>query len=156
MKFCFGHGTLQSQEESVIKVARIVESVLIQNEGVGEGADFQEPMPVRGVACQSRYFQAEHDPGFFETHFHDQLLKSFAIRRRRGGLTKVTVDYDDAINRPAQRYCTLAKIILSFRAFCVLNYLTQRGLPYIQISVSLQMASGHLFVSRYGHSVASC
>ena len=27
MKFCFGHGALQSQEESVIKVARIVAQV---------------------------------------------------------------------------------------------------------------------------------
>ena len=63
--------------------------------------DIEEPMPVRGVARQSRDFQAEHDPGFFETHFRDQLLKSFAIRRLRGGLTEVAVDDDDALNRPA-------------------------------------------------------
>src|SRR5215469_4536523 len=156
MKFCFGHGTLQSQEESVIKVARIVESVLIENECVGECADFQEPVPVRGVACQSRDFQAKHDPGFFETHFRDQLLKSFAIRRRRGGLTKVTVDDDDALNRPAQGYGALAKIILSYRAFRILKYLTQCGLPDVQISVSLQMAGVYLFVSGYRHNAASC
>src|SRR5215471_2675256 len=156
MKFCLRHSALQAKQNSVVKVAWIVESVLIEDEGVGECADFQEPVPVRGVACQSRDFQAEHNPGFFQTHFRDQLLKSFAIRRRRGGLTEVSVDDDDALNRPAQGYCTLAKIILSYRAFCVLNYLTQRGLPYIQISVSLQMAGVHSFVSGCGHSVASC
>lgn len=74
--------------------------------------------------AQSRDFQAEHDPGFFQTHFRYQLLKSFAIRRGRGGLTQVAVDDDDALNRPAQGYGTLAKIILSYRAFCVLNNLT--------------------------------
>jgi hypothetical protein len=137
-------------------VARIVESVLIEDECVGECADFQKPVPVRGVARQSRDFQAEHDPSFFQTHFRHQLLKSFAIRSCRGGVTEVAVDDNDALHRPTQRYCALAKVILSYRAFCVLNDLTQRGLPYIQIRVSLQMAGVHLFVSGYGHNVASC
>jgi hypothetical protein len=61
MKFCLRHSALQAKQNSVVKVAWIVESVLIEDEGVGECADFQEPVPVRGVACQSRDFQAEHD-----------------------------------------------------------------------------------------------
>ena len=55
------HGALQSQEASVIKVVRIVESILIEDERVGECADFQKPVPIRGVARQSRDLQAEHD-----------------------------------------------------------------------------------------------
>jgi hypothetical protein len=71
-------------------------------------------------------------------------------------VTEVAVDDDDALNRPTQGYRALAKIILPYRAFRVLKYLTQRGLPYIQISVSLQMAGVYLFVSGGGHNVASC
>ena len=128
------------KQKSVIKVARIVESILIEDERVGECADFQKPVPVCGVARQSRDFQAEHDAGFFQTHFRHQLLKSFAIRRCRGGVTEIAVDDDDALHRPTQGYRALAKIILSYRALRVLKHLAQRGLPYIQVSVSLQMA----------------
>jgi hypothetical protein len=92
---------------------------------------FPEAAAVRRVACQSQDFPAEHDTSFFQTHFRHQLLKAFAIRGYRSGLIKITVDDDDAFNRPAQGYCALAKIILSYRALCVLNYLSQRGLPYI-------------------------
>jgi hypothetical protein len=102
-------------------------------------------MPICGVARQARDFQAEHDPGFFQTHFRHQPLKSFAIGRRRGGLTEIAIDDDDALHRPAQGYCALAKIILSLRAFRIRKHLAQRGLPYIQISVSLQMAPAFTF-----------
>ena len=40
--------------QSVIKVARIVESILIEDERVGECADFQKPVPIRGVARPAR------------------------------------------------------------------------------------------------------
>src|SRR5713226_9775589 len=105
MKFRFRHGSLQSEQKSVVKVARIVESVLIEDESVGECTDFQEPVPVRRVACQSRDFQAEHDAGFLQTHFRYQLLKSFAIRRRCCRLTEVAVDHQATLSfRPLRGY----------------------------------------------------
>src|SRR5215469_5039219 len=125
----------KSQQDSVVKLARIVESILIQDQGVGECADFQEPVPVRGIARQSRNLQAEHNPGFFQTYFRYQLLKSCAIRGGRSRVTEVAVNNDDAFDRPTQRYGPLAKIILSERAFRVLAYLSERGLPDIQIGV---------------------
>src|SRR5579864_1039304 len=155
MKFRFRHGALQSEQKSVIKVARIVESILIEDECLGESADFQETMPVSGVACQSRDLQTHYDPGFFQTHFRYQLLKSFAIRCRRRGLTQVAVDHNDLLDRPAQGYGALPKIILPYRALGVLKHLAQSGLPYIQISVSLQMAGIYFFMRGCGHDVAS-
>jgi len=93
-------------------MARIVDSILIQDQRVGEGADLQEPVPVRGVARQPRDLQTEYDAGFAQTHFRHQFLKSFAIRRSCGRLTEIAVDDHDALHRPAQSYGMLAKIIL--------------------------------------------
>jgi len=41
------YGPFQSEQEWVVKVARIIEPTLIEDEGVGEGTDFQKPVPVR-------------------------------------------------------------------------------------------------------------
>jgi len=78
-----------------------------------------------------RNLQAEHNSGFFQTYFRYQLLKSCAIRGGRSRVTEVAVNNDDALDWPTQRYSTLAKIVLSERAFRVLAYLSERGLPYI-------------------------
>ena len=109
MKFCLRHSALQTKQDSVVKLARIVESILIQDQGVGECADFQEPVPVRGVARQSRNLQAEHNPGFFQTYFRYQLLKSCAIRGGRSRVTEVAVNNDDALDWPTQRYSTIGE-----------------------------------------------
>jgi hypothetical protein len=52
-------------------------------------------------------------PAFSRTHVRHHPLKSFAIGRSRGRLAEITVDDDDSLRRPAQRYRALAKIILS-------------------------------------------
>src|SRR5271165_6511622 len=156
MKFRFRHGSLQPEQKSVVKMAGIVESILIQNERIGERADFQKTVPIRGVARQSRNFQAKYDPGSFQTHLGHQLLKSLAVRRRSCGLTEIAVDDNDALNRPAQSDGTLTKIILPDRALSVLKHLAQRGLPNIQVGVSLQMFSIYLFMRGTGHRVVSC
>ena len=102
MKFRLRHSALQSKEQSIVKVPWIVESVLVENECVGQRADFQESVPVRGIACQSRDLQAEHDAGFFQTDVRHQPLKSFAVGRSSGRLAEIAVDNDDSFRRPAQ------------------------------------------------------
>jgi hypothetical protein len=157
MKFRFRHGPFQSEQKSIVKVARIIEPILIEDESIGKGTDFQKPVPIRRVAGQSRNFQAEHNASPFQTHFRHQLLKAFAIGRRGCGLAEVAVDNHDPLQGPAQGYSTLTKVILSQRALGVLQHLAQSGLPYIKIGVSLQMAGVYLFRCSCIHSVAfSC
>src|SRR6516225_4999520 len=118
-------------------MARIVEPVFIEDECVGERADLEQPVPIRRIACQSRNLQSEHNAGSPQTHLRHQLLKSFAVHSCCGGLTEIIVDHDNLLHRPTQSYGTLAKIILSYRTLCVLEHLTQSGLPYVQICVAL-------------------
>src|SRR5215469_16228203 len=112
-------------------------------------------MPVGTVACQPRDLQTEDDAGLPQTDFRHQLLKSLAIGRGRSRLAEIAVDYNDTIHRPPQSDRLLAEVILPERAFFVLNNLAQRGLPYVQISVSIQMVRAYLFVCGARHVVAS-
>ena len=107
MQLRFAHRALQAQQQAIIEVRRIIQPILIEDEGVGERAKFKQPMPIGGVARQARYFQAEHDPDAAQTDFSHQSLKAFPISRAGGGVPQVAVDDDDAILRPAQRDCAL-------------------------------------------------
>ena len=49
----FTHRALEAQEQAIVKVTRVVDAVLVEDERLGEGADFQEPMPVRRIARQA-------------------------------------------------------------------------------------------------------
>src|SRR6516164_1853525 len=41
---------LSIPEKSIIKVARIIEPIFIEDESIGKGTDFQKPVPIRRVA----------------------------------------------------------------------------------------------------------
>lgn len=131
--------SIQSKQKSVVKVPGIVESILVENECVGECADLQESVPVSGIACQSRNLQAEHDAGFFQTDFRHQLLKSFAIGRGCGRLTKIAVDNDDALHRPAQSYGALAKVIFYVQRFVMWSNGTVRRSGRVQRATPLHI-----------------
>ena len=62
MQFRFTHGALQTQQQAIVEVRRIVQPILIEDERVSEGAQLKQPMPIGGVARQSRHFKTEHDP----------------------------------------------------------------------------------------------
>ena len=53
----FRHGPLQPQQEPIVKQPRMVESVVIADQGIGHAAQVQQPVPVGIVACQTRDLQ---------------------------------------------------------------------------------------------------
>jgi hypothetical protein len=122
----------------------VVQPVLIQDERLGEGADFEEPMPVGGVARQARDFQTHHESRASQAHVADQLLKSFAVRRRCARVTEVPVDHDDLLDRPAEGRGALSERILTRGALGILDDLPQRRLPHIEIRLATQVAWGDL------------
>ena len=52
----FAHSSLQPEQQAIIELGRIIDTVFVQNERIGEGTDLQQPMPIDGVTCQSRDF----------------------------------------------------------------------------------------------------
>jgi hypothetical protein len=80
-------------------VAPIVDSVLIQDQRVGQCADFQKSVPIGRVARQLRCFQAQNDSGAPRTHLANQFLETFSVGRGRSRLAQVAVDDDDRVLR---------------------------------------------------------
>ena len=103
---------------------RIVDAVLVNDKDICECTDLQQSMPISGVSRQTRYFQSHYDPGVPQAHLGDQALKARAIDRGCSGLSEVRVDDDDLLDRSAERDCPLPQIILTLRAFAVLEHLS--------------------------------
>jgi hypothetical protein len=47
------HRSLQPQQQPVVEMARVVQAVLIEDQGSRQGADLQQAVPVAGVAGQA-------------------------------------------------------------------------------------------------------
>ena len=125
-----------AQDQSVVKVARVVEAVFVADQGAGHGAQFQELVPVGVVAGQPGAFQAEHDPGPAQRHLGDQLLEPFPVRGAGAGVALVDVDHGDLVRRPAQADRLAAQVVLADGGLGVVDHLLERALPHIQESRS--------------------
>ena len=138
------HRALESEQQSVVEVGRVIEAVLVEDQRVGERADLQQSMPVGVVARQPRDLQAEHDPGLAQADVGDEPLEPFAVGGARAGLALVGVDHDDLLDRPAERDRALTQRVLALRALGVGLHLAQRGLAHVQIRGPREMLGGDL------------
>src|SRR6516165_2206649 len=48
-----GHRALEAEQEAVVEVAGVVEAVLVEDQGLRERADLEQPVPVGGVAREA-------------------------------------------------------------------------------------------------------
>ena len=133
-----------AQDQSVVKVARVVEAVFVADQGAGHGADFQQLVPVGVVAGQPGAFQAEHDPGPAQGDLGDQLLEPFPAGGAGAGVALVDVDHGDLVRRPAGADRLAAQIVLADRGLGVVDDLLEAGLADVQKSRSGEVGGGHL------------
>jgi hypothetical protein len=68
MQFGFRHRSFQTKQEAVIVLRRVVHPIQVSNQGVKEGAQLQELMPVLVRACQPRHLYPEDHPDVIQAH----------------------------------------------------------------------------------------
>src|ERR1700757_3712162 len=54
MKLGMGHGALQSEQQAVVKIGWVIATIFIDYQGLGEGAQLQQAMPIQVRARQTR------------------------------------------------------------------------------------------------------
>lgn len=79
VQLSLAHRAFEAQQELVVEVTGVVEPVFIADEGAGEGAEFQQAVPVSVVACQAADFQAQDNSGVTHAYFSYQLLEAFTV-----------------------------------------------------------------------------
>ena len=83
MQLSLGHLPFHAEQQPVVEAAGVIEAVFVADQRAGHAAQFQELVPVGGVAGQPGAFQAQHDPGPAQGHLGDQLLEALPGRRPR-------------------------------------------------------------------------
>lgn len=139
MELGFAHCSLEAEEQTVIKMPGIVDAVFINDQGVAEGAELDQTMPIARRARQARDFDADDRAGAAEADLADQALEADAVVRGFAGASEIVVDDHNLLFRPAELISPLDQRILSFGAFLVAQDLLQGGLADVDVSVAFQM-----------------
>jgi hypothetical protein len=133
------HRTLQAQQEPIVEVARIVDAVAVANQRIEQGAELQQPMPIRTVACQARYFVAHDDSHLAKPHIGHQLLEVLAA----GGVLRrealISVDHGNLIRLPAQFPQPLPQRTLVDGALVMMAHLLGIRLSQVDHGLAIQV-----------------
>ena len=155
MKLRLAHGPLEAEQQPVVEVCRVVDTVLVEDQGVAQRADLEQPVPVRGVACQPRDLEPQDDARASHPDLGHELLKALTIYRRSARPAEIGIDDDDAFVRPAECDGPLTECVLALCALRVLDDLPQRRLPHIQVRAASEVAGGDLVVRFVAHEPLS-
>ena len=76
MQLGLAHGSLQAEHETVVVVARVIETVGIGDERVGQRAQIQQVIPVGVTPSQARHLLAEHEADLAKSGGSHQRLEA--------------------------------------------------------------------------------
>src|SRR5712692_5245845 len=96
--------SIQPEQEPVVEVCRIIDSILIENERASQRTQLEQPVPVGGVPSQTRNLQPHHQTCLAESNLADKLLKTVPSSRLRARFAKIAIEDVYAFERPSQRH----------------------------------------------------
>ena len=141
------HGALDPQDQAVVVLGGIINAVFVDDEGVGQAADFNEAIPVAATAGQSRGFQTQNGAGAAETDLGHQVLEAIASEGGGPGESLVLIDDLDAFLGPSQLVGASRQVILAGGAGGMLADLDGTGLPDVDQSLAVEMVGADLGVT---------
>ena len=69
MEFGLRHAALEAQQQAIVMGSWVIDAFVINDKGIRQRTDFQQPVPVAARAGQARDLQAEHSPNVPQPHF---------------------------------------------------------------------------------------
>jgi hypothetical protein len=130
MKFSFGHRALEAEDEAVVEAGGVVDAIGVGDQGVGQGAQVQQLVPVGVVAGQPGHLDAQHDADFAQPHVGDQIGEPEPPLGAGTGPAQVGVDDHHLVGGPAQPHRAFAQLVLPFQALGMHLHLGRGGLAY--------------------------
>ena len=107
----------------------IIDAFLIDHQGLGQGTDLEETVPVTARPGEAGDFQTEHRAGLPEADISTEGLEADAPGRRGAGAALILVDDGALFWSPPEVTGPLHQIILACGTGGVFPHLEQSGLP---------------------------
>ena len=146
VQLSFADCALEAEEDAVVERPRMVDTVGVGDQRVGDAGEVQQPVPVGVVARQPGALQGQHDADLAQADLGGQLGEAGAARRRRAACAEVVVDHAHAAARPAQRHGAVDEVVLAGGGLGVALHLGECGLADIHDRVAAQMRRADLGV----------
>jgi hypothetical protein len=141
------HRPLHPQDEAIVRISRIINRLLVDQQRAGDRGDLEQAVPVSGRSRETRSIEAEHGADTAQSHFGDQTLKPLAVLREPTGDTKIVRDQLDGLVDPTQPVRQIHQIELSLGAGVVMNELGCRRLSGIDERATSEMLRHDLLMS---------
>ena len=118
-------------------MSRVIHTILVEDERVGQGADFQQAMPIRRVARRRETSKPKTIPACPRlTSVTNRWKPSRSTAEAPDCPRSESITITRSIGQPS-RSALLFQSVLALGAFGILNDLPQRRLPNIEIGISL-------------------
>lgn len=125
------HGRFHAQDQPVVEVRQVVDAVGIDQEGVGQARELQQPCELGRRACQPAHLQGEDRSDLAEAHQGDQLREALAGAGEAARDAQIVIDHHDRLGWPAQVLGEFGQRVLSGGRLGVLLHLHHRGLAQV-------------------------
>ena len=147
--------SLQSQQQPVIALARRIDRLLVDQNGIDDAAHLDELLPVPAVAGEARDLPRGDRTDLAEADLGDHPIEAGARDAAGRRAAEIVIDRFDA--RPSQRRQAIAHRILQGAALAIVQNLMSGRLPHIQDCLALQMVQHDLLRHHDGRSpVPAC
>jgi hypothetical protein len=142
VQFCCAHGASESSEPPIIIRPRIIDPIFVDHQGIGQGTDLHEALPVAARTGQAGRFETPDGSRPTQADFGDERLKAVATGAGGPGTALVLVKDDHEMRRPSQVLGALSALILSCRTGRVVADLPQRRLAHVD-----ERGTGHVCIA---------
>ena len=147
VKFSFAHRSLQTENQTVREIARMIHTVVIRDQRVAQGAQVQQLIPVRRVPGQARHLDTQDQADLAQPDRCHQRLEPAASSGFCARTAQVLVHHDHLGGVPAQLDGPPDQLVLAFQALGVVPNLRHTRLAHIHHRLAASMRHvdfGHL------------
>jgi hypothetical protein len=139
---CFAHGASESSEQPIIILPRIIDPICVDHQGIGQGTDRNEAVPVAARTGQAGRFSTQDGSRPTQADFREERLKAVPTGAGGPGTALVLGKDDHEMRRPSQVLGALSAWILSCRTGRVVADLHKRRLAHVD-----ERGTGHVLIA---------
>jgi hypothetical protein len=123
--------SLDAEKQKIVRIARVIDAVLIGNEGAEQGAQLDNAVPVAVTAGQPGHLCNEDEADLAQADGGHQPLKAGALQAGGAGQAEILIDDQDPRRRPAHPAGLIGELVLPARTLLVALDLLGGGLADI-------------------------
>jgi hypothetical protein len=138
------HGPFDSQEQAIVVLGRIINAILVDDEGIGQTTDLDETIPVAARTGQARGFQAQDGADAAKPDLGHEVLEAVASQDGGPGVALVLVDDVDPPLGPSELLGAASQVVLAGGAGDVVADLHGGRLADIDQGLAVEMLAADL------------